>query len=98
MGDTNKTESFIQRWPKASGSERANCQLFVTELCALVDLPQPDLASEDNRGKTCVFGRRVMLAHGGGSQTLGFIDCCRRGNFVLEARKIKADANRRQCA
>ncbi len=39
MADTDPIEAFIARWSQASGSERANCQLFVTELCAVLDLP-----------------------------------------------------------
>jgi hypothetical protein len=34
-------ETFITRWAGASGTERANYQLFLTELCALLGLPQP---------------------------------------------------------
>lgn len=47
MQDTDTVDRFITRWSKASGSERANCQLFVTELCAMLGLPQPDPASDD---------------------------------------------------
>jgi hypothetical protein len=37
-----------------------------------------------------VFESRVQFAHGDGGESLGFIDCYRRGAFVLEAKKIKA--------
>jgi hypothetical protein len=86
----NPTEAFIQRWQSASGSERANCQLFVTELCALLGLPQPDPASNDTASNAYVFERRVTFAHGNGSQSAGFIDCYRRGAFVLEGKRVKA--------
>jgi hypothetical protein len=33
-------EKFIARWQSASGSERANYQLFVHELCALLNRPR----------------------------------------------------------
>ncbi|MFZ3223791.1 MAG: hypothetical protein WA142_11940 [Rugosibacter sp.] len=33
MSTHSAIESFIVRWTKASGSERANYQLFATELC-----------------------------------------------------------------
>jgi len=32
-------DAFLTRWRDADGSERANYQLFVGELCALLDLP-----------------------------------------------------------
>lgn len=45
----DSVDAFIRRWEKASGTERANYQLFLTELCKLLDLPQPDPAREDTR-------------------------------------------------
>ena len=39
-------EAFIARWQgQEGGQERANYGLFLTELCGLLDLPQPDPAS-----------------------------------------------------
>jgi hypothetical protein len=90
MAETDPIEAFIQRWSQASGSERSNCQPFVMELCTLLGLPQPDPAREDTRDNAYVFERRVTFAHGDGSQSNGFIDCYRRGTFVLEAKKVKA--------
>ncbi len=81
--------SFIARWKNVSGSERANYQLFITELCALLDAPPPEPASEDTRDNAYVFERRVTFAHGDGSTSSGFIDCYRRGAFVLEAKKLR---------
>ena len=45
----NAIEAFILRWSKSGRSERANYQLFLTELCALLELPQPEPAGEDTR-------------------------------------------------
>ncbi|MDO9450447.1 MAG: hypothetical protein Q7J21_08185, partial [Rugosibacter sp.] len=36
-----------------------------------------------------VFERRITFRHGDGSESAGFIDCYRRGAFVLEAKKLK---------
>ncbi len=80
---------FIGRWRKASGSELANAQLFVTELCELLELPRPEPANEDVRDNAYVFERRVQFKHGDGSESEGRIDCYRRGAFVLESKKIK---------
>ena len=90
MQDTDTVDRFITRWSQASGSERSNCQPFVMELCALLGLPTPDPAREDTRDNAYVFERRVNFAHGDGSQSNGFIDCYKRGAFVLEAKKVKA--------
>lgn len=86
---SNTVETFIARWSAAGGSERANYQLFIGELCALLGLPTPDPARDDTRDNAYVFERRITFRHGDGSQTAGFIDCYRRGAFVLEAKKIR---------
>ncbi|MBS1172812.1 MAG: hypothetical protein H6R12_1642, partial [Proteobacteria bacterium] len=81
---------FIARWQAADGSELANYQLFVTELCELLDLPRPDPAREDTRDNAYVFERRIEFRHGDGSVSAGRIDCYRRAAFVLEAKKVRA--------
>ena len=36
-------ETFITRWSEArGGAERANYQMFLSELCEALDLPRPD--------------------------------------------------------
>ncbi len=80
-------ESFIDRWQDAGGSERANYQLFLTELCQLLDLPQPEPAGNDTRDNAYVFERRVIIRNADGSERNGYIDLYRRGCFVLEAKQ-----------
>jgi len=80
-------DEFIERWANAGGTERANYQLFLTELCRLLELPQPDPAGNDTRDNAYVFERRVDIHHPDGSNTLGFIDLYRRGSFVCEAKQ-----------
>lgn len=87
-------DAFIARWESVGGSERANYQLFLTELCALLALPQPDPAREDTRDNAYVFERRVTFRHGDGSESNGFADLYRRGAFVLEAKKIRKSDGR----
>jgi hypothetical protein len=83
----SEIEAFISRWSKAGGSERANYQLFLTELCTLLDLPSPEPAGEDTRDNAYVFERRVVMPQPDGSVANGFIDLYRRGCFVLEAKQ-----------
>jgi hypothetical protein len=41
-----RVEAFIKRWQgQEGGQERANYALFLTELCGLLGLGQPDPAS-----------------------------------------------------
>jgi hypothetical protein len=78
---------FIARWGKADGSERANYQLFLTELCQLLHLPQPDPAGSSTEQNGYVFERRVDILNPDGSSNRGFIDLYKRGCFVLEAKQ-----------
>ena len=80
---------FLADWLKADGSERANYQLFLTQLCALLDLPLPEPATGQPEQDGYVFERRVHFQHGDGSESVGFIDLYRRGAFVLEAKKLR---------
>ncbi len=85
---SDNVDGFIQRWQSnANGSERANYQLFLTELCALIGLDRPDPASEDTEDNAYVFERKVTFRHADGSSTHGFIDLYRRGSFVCEAKQ-----------
>ncbi|WP_116363918.1 class I SAM-dependent DNA methyltransferase [Parahaliea mediterranea] len=84
-------DSFIARWSKATGTEKANYQLFLTELCTLLHLPQPEPASEDTETNAYVFERRVDIANPDGTSNRGFIDLYRRESFVLEAKQSGKD-------
>lgn len=80
-------EEFIERWESATGTEKANYQLFLTELCETLGLPRPDPASEDTAENSYVFERKVNFHHGDGSKSRGFIDLYRKGCFVCEAKQ-----------
>lgn len=81
------TDNFITRWQEGGGSERANYQLFLMELCELLELPKADPASDDTRDNAYVFERRVIINKPDGSTSNGFIDLYKRGCFVLEAKQ-----------
>ena len=75
--------SFIARWTASGAAERANYQLFLSELCDALDLPRPDPTVDDETQNAYVFEKTVPLPHG----TVGRIDLYRRGGFVLEAKQ-----------
>lgn len=57
-------DDFIRRWFGIGGSEKANYQLFLTELVELLELSKPDPAGEDTRDNAYVFdaaSRLVMV-------------------------------------
>ncbi len=89
---TDRIDAFIARWAASGASELANYQLFLTELCELLDVPRPDPATPDNSANAYVFERAVTFHHGDGTTSSGRIDLYRRGCFVLEA-KQGADAS-----
>lgn len=97
---TATADDFIQRWQHANGGERANYQLFLTELCALIGLDRPDPAGEDTEDNAYVFERKVTFRHADGSSTNGYIDLYRRGSFVCEVKQtnLALDSNElKQC-
>ncbi len=67
--DHDKTEAFIARWQNAGGTERANYQLFLLELCELLDLPKADPAGDDTRDNAYVFERRVIIRKADGTDS-----------------------------
>ncbi len=81
---------FISRWQgREGGQERANYALFLTELCAALDLPQPDPATAAAEENDYVFERVVREPAIDGSASLRRIDLYKRGCFVLEAKQSR---------
>ena len=79
-------QRFIQRWQGKTGSEKANYQLFLTELCELLAVDKPEPAQNDNKQNAYVFERRVDMFDASGKSNPGFIDLYKRDSFVLEAK------------
>ncbi|EGV19829.1 hypothetical protein ThimaDRAFT_0504 [Thiocapsa marina 5811] len=65
-------EAFITRWGGGTSygrNERANLQMFITELCTLLDLPQPDPSSSKVGDNAYVFERKLTEPTADGGQT-----------------------------
>jgi hypothetical protein len=84
-------DTFIERWSRAEASERANAQLFLSELCDLLEVPRPSNTHSD--GYTFEFPVKIPLRDG--SLGDGRIDLYRRDAFVLEAKQY-ADAQNKE--
>ena len=83
-------DAFIARWrDNEGGAERANYVLFLTELCTLLDLPQPDPAGATRDNNDYVFERAVDAVDATGAVSHRRIDLYRRGCFVLEAKQSR---------
>jgi hypothetical protein len=85
MSDAIK--NFVTRWEDSGAAERANYQLFLSELCELIDVPHPDPATPDTSANAYVFERAVTFHHGDGTSSSGRIDLYKRGCYVLEAKQ-----------
>ena len=85
-------EEFIERWANSAANERANYQLFLSELCDLLEVPRPDPSVADDALNAYVFERKVTRILSDGSTTTGRIDLYRRDCFVLEAKQGSEEA------
>ncbi len=83
----DSVEAFIARWKDGGGTERANYQLFLNELCEVLNLDKPEPARDDVRDNSYVFERRVTEAFTEGGNTKRFIDLYKRSSFVCEAKQ-----------
>lgn len=90
-GPSVDIDAFIDRWSAArGGAERANYQMFLSELCEALDLPRPDPASDDTAGNDYVFERGVKRRESEGAASTLRIDLYKRGCFILEAKQSRA--------
>ncbi|WP_417489434.1 DNA methyltransferase [Maricaulis sp.] len=80
-------DAFIARWEATGGNEDANAQPFLTDLCALLGVPRPDPAKEENYLNDYAFERSVTRNHADGHVSTRFLDLYKRGCFVLEAKQ-----------
>jgi len=80
-------EEFVARWEASGAAERANYQLFLSELCDQLQVPRPDPTKPDDKENGYVFERAVTFQHGDGTSSAGRIDLYKRSCFVLEAKQ-----------
>ena len=72
-----KVEAYIERWGggmSRGGNERANLQMFITELCTLLDLPQPEPATAKRSDNAYIFERSVTELFADGGKTTRALD------------------------
>lgn len=94
--DPRSISDFVTRWAASEGAERANKDLFLSELCDLLDVPRPDPTTGDPDRDAYVFEKDVRRADADGTpQSVGRIDLYRKGAFVLEAKQGSTKEGRR---
>ena len=77
--------AFITRWSHTGGAERANTQLFLSELCDLLGVPRP--AGQQGGLGPYRFERSVTRPEPDGRISTRFIDLYKQGCFILEAKQ-----------
>lgn len=91
MPPSSDFSGFLNRWSVSGAAERANAQSFIAELCALLGVEPPQPKTPDERANAYVFEKTIP----GVSGSKNYIDCYKRGHFVLES-KQGADADTRE--
>ena len=84
--ENSDAQTFINRWKNSGAAERANYQLFLSELCDLIGVARPDPTKPDDAENACVFERSVTFHHPDGTTSMGRIDLYKRACFVHEAK------------
>ncbi|MGQ7269970.1 class I SAM-dependent DNA methyltransferase [Marinobacter sp. V034] len=87
IADPSAVDEFLKRWKGNTGSERANFQSFMRDLCTLLDLPHPDPGEGDTSQNSYVFERFIASARVDGNTDNRYIDLYRRDCFVLEGKQ-----------
>lgn len=80
-------DEFIEKWKPSGGNERANTQLFVNDLCAVLGVPSPQPTQADTAANDYVFERHVVKTEIDGATSNGWIDCYKKDCFILEAKQ-----------
>jgi len=88
--------NFIERWASSGAAERANYQIFLSELCDVLGVPRPEPTKPDEDENAYVFEKAVTFHHGDGTSSTGRIDLYKRGCFVLEAKQGSEQHNQTQ--
>ncbi|WP_199300631.1 class I SAM-dependent DNA methyltransferase [Coleofasciculus sp. FACHB-542] len=84
--DAARIEQFITRWQNSSGNERANYQMFFSELCDALGVKRPDVKGSVPGDPYC-FEKDITIYHPSGKKTPGYIDFYKADHFLIEAKQ-----------
>ncbi|HEY8566385.1 MAG TPA: DNA methyltransferase [Beijerinckiaceae bacterium] len=83
-------DAFIARWTaREGGAERANYQMFLSELCDVLGVARPDPAGVERGQNDYVFERAVRPRAGDPTTAPKRIDLYKKGAFILEAKQSR---------
>lgn len=73
-------DEFIARWTgREGGAERANYQMFLSELCDVIDVQRPDPAGAERALNDYVFERSVSQRESAETNAPRRIDLYKKG-------------------
>ena len=78
-------DSFITKWSASSAAERANKDLFLLDLCEVLQVEKPHPTTDDVESNTYTFERDAVLVHEGQKTSVGKMDLYKEDHFILEA-------------
>lgn len=88
--DSFAVEAFIARWTaREGGAERANYQMFLSELCDVLDVSRPDPAGAERELNDYVFERAVRPRDSEAVTASKRIDLYKKNAFILEAKQSR---------
>lgn len=87
MSALDPIEAFISRWENSGAAERANYQMFISELCDVLGVARPDPTSPDPDKNLYVLDRAITRTNPDGSSVTNYIDCYKARHFVLETKQ-----------
>lgn len=83
-------EYFIKRWTdREGGAERANYQMFLSDLCDVLGVGRPEPAGADRAHNDYVFERAVRPRASDGGTAPKRIDLYKKNAFILEAKQSR---------
>ncbi len=83
-------DDFIRRWTaREGGAERANYQMFLSELCDVLGVSRPDPAGGETARNDYVFERAVKPRGSEDSTAPKRIDLYKKNAFILEAKQSR---------
>ena len=87
IADPAAVTEIVARWKGNAGSERANFQSFMRELCELLALPLPDPGKAENDHNAYVFERFIAPQRADSTTEKRYIELYRGDCFVLEGKQ-----------
>ncbi|WP_417434719.1 class I SAM-dependent DNA methyltransferase [Hoeflea sp.] len=90
-------EPFITRWTaREGGAERANYQMFLSELCDVLGVDRPEPAGVERALNDYVFERAVRRRPSDDIASSRRIDLYKKGCFILEAKQSRLPGGRNE--